>query len=143
MADDIVVAPGVRIPAAALEMRAVRSSGPGGQNVNKVASRVELLVDMAGIEGLSDAAKERLRQLSARRRDAEGRLRVTSQESRDRHRNLETAREKARLLVAKALAVPRVRRSTKPSPARKEARLREKKRDSRVKAQRRPPAAEE
>ena len=48
------VAPGVRIPAAALEARGVRSGGPGGQNVNKVASRAELLVDLAAVEGLDE-----------------------------------------------------------------------------------------
>jgi ribosome-associated protein len=137
MPDDIVVAPGVRIPAAALEMRAVRASGPGGQNVNKVASRVELLVEMSLIEGLDEKAGVRLRAIVARRLDALGRLRVTSQESRDQHRNLETAREKVRILVAKALAVPRSRRATRPSAAKKEERLRAKKRTARVKSERR------
>lgn len=143
MAEDIPVAPGVRIPASALEMRAVRASGPGGQNVNKVASRVELLVDMGAIEGLDGKALARLKALASRRLDADGRLRITSQESRDRHRNLDTAREKARLLVAKALLVPKARRATRPSPARKEERLRTKHRDAALKATRKVSADED
>ena len=143
MADPIPVAPGVTIPAAALEARQVRASGPGGQNVNKVASRVELLVDVALIEGLDAAASRRLYALAGRRRAADGRLRLVAQESRDRHRNLETARERARDLVGRALRVPAPRRPTRPSRGAREARLREKERESRLKAERRPVGADE
>ena len=143
MANPIPVAPGVTIPAAALEARQVRASGPGGQNVNKVASRVELLVETALIEGLDAAALARLLALAGRRRAADGRLRLVSQESRDRHRNLETARERARDLVARALLAPTVRRPTRPSRGAREARLREKVRGSRLKAVRRPVDADE
>src|SRR5450756_503305 len=80
MADPIPVAPGVTIPVAALEARQVRASGPGGQNVNKVASRVELLVDVALIEGLDSAARLRLYALAGKRRAADGRLRLVAQE---------------------------------------------------------------
>ena len=112
--DPIDVAPGVRIPAAALEARGVRSGGPGGQNVNKVASKAELYVDLALVEGLDDEARARLLALAEGRRDADGFLRLTAGESRDFHRNLERAREKARALVARALVVPRKRRATRP-----------------------------
>jgi len=141
--DAIDVAPGVRIPAAALEARGVRSGGPGGQNVNKVASRAELLVDLALVEGLDEGARERLASLAQGRRDAEGRLRVTAGESRDFHRNLETAREKARALVAKALVVPRRRRATRPTAASREVRLVLKKRLARLKRTRSAPRGEE
>jgi ribosome-associated protein len=138
MADPIQVAPGVTIPGTALEARQVRASGPGGQNVNKVASRVELLVDAALIEGLDAGALARLRALAGRRRAADGRLRLVAQESRDRHRNLETARKRARDLVARALVAPARRRPTRPSRGAREARLREKVRECRQKAARRP-----
>jgi ribosome-associated protein len=143
MADPIAVAPGVTIPAAALEARQVRASGPGGQNVNKVASRVELLVDVALIEGLDSAARLRLYALAGKRRAADGRLRLVAQESRDRHRNLETARERARDLVGRALEVPAVRRPSRPSRGARETRLRQKARGSRLKATRRPVGADE
>jgi ribosome-associated protein len=143
MADPIPVAPGVTIPAAALEARQVRASGPGGQNVNKVASRVELLVDVTLIEGLDSAARLRLCALAGRRRAADGRLRLVAQESRDRHRNLETARERARNLVIRALKAPAPRRPTRPSRGAREARLRTKARESSLKAARRPVGTDE
>ena len=116
----------VLIPPAALEWRAVRSSGPGGQNVNKVASKVELRVDLTRITGLSDAVRARLALLAAPRLDRDGRLLVTSQRTRDQSRNLADAREKVRALVARSLATPRTRRPTAPSAAARERRLVEK-----------------
>ena len=132
----------VRVPARALTMRAVRSSGPGGQNVNKVASKIDLRVDLDAIEGLSDRAQARLRSLALNRLDAEGRLVVTSQESRDQSRNLEIAREKVRRLVAAALREPRTRRATRPSAAARERRLEGKKRRASVKGWRARPDAD-
>ncbi len=137
MPEPIEVTPAVRILPAALEVHAVRSSGPGGQNVNKVSSKILLLVDLAGIEGLDAAARRRLAAIAGRRLAADGRLLVTAGESRDRFRNLEAAREKVRQLVARALVVPKVRRATGPSVAAREKRLQAKKRDAGVKAVRR------
>jgi ribosome-associated protein len=128
MLHGIEVASTVRVPAAALSFRAVRSSGPGGQNVNKVASKVELRVDLDRIEGLDAAARARLEAAARSRLDADGRLLVTSQRTRDQGRNLEDAREKVRALVASALRVPRRRHTTRPTAAAREKRLREKKR---------------
>ncbi|MHB8797979.1 MAG: alternative ribosome rescue aminoacyl-tRNA hydrolase ArfB [Thermoanaerobaculia bacterium] len=143
MPDPIDVVPGVRIPAAALEARGVRSGGPGGQNVNKVASKAELFVDLALVEGLDDEARARLLALAEGRRDADGFLRLTAGESRDFHRNLETARAKARALVAKALVVPRKRRATRPTAGSREARLALKKRLAKLKWNRSRPRGEE
>lgn len=130
MAEPIVVAPGVLVPAAALSLHTSRSSGPGGQNVNKVASKVELRVELDRVEGLPEEARARLRSLAEGRLDSEGRLLVVSQRTRDQHRNLEDAREKVRALVHRALIRPRPRRPTRVTPAAKARRLDEKKRRS-------------
>jgi ribosome-associated protein len=131
------------IPEAALSMRAVRSSGPGGQNVNKVASKVELRVALDRIEGLDPGARERLSALTARRRDSEGRWLVVSQRTRDQHRNLEDAREKVRSLVARCLIAPRSRRPSRPTRAAREVRLGDKKRASERKRNRSRPGGDE
>jgi ribosome-associated protein len=133
MPEAIAVTPTVRVPARALTLRAARASGPGGQNVNKVASKVDLRVDPHAIEGLTEAARARLLALAASRVDAEGRLIVTSQATRDQARNLEDARAKVRALVAAALREPRRRRPTRPTTASAEARLAAKKRRASVK----------
>jgi ribosome-associated protein len=133
MAEPIRIAKGILVPEAACEWRAVRSSGPGGQNVNKVASKVELRVELGGVSGLSGPARARLRALAAPRLDAEGRLLVTSQRTRDQLRNLEDARDKVKKLVERAMKAPRPRRITQPSPAAVERRLRHKRARSTVK----------
>ena len=130
MAEPIVVTSGVAVPAAALSLHTSRSSGPGGQNVNKVASKVELRVDLDRVLGLSEEARARLRSLADGRLDAEGRLLVVSQRTRDQHRNLEDAREKVRALVQRALIRSRPRRPTRVTAAAKARRLAEKKRRS-------------
>jgi ribosome-associated protein len=137
MAEPIRIAKGILVPESAIEWRAVRSSGPGGQNVNKVASKVELRVDLGAVTGLPVPARARLRALAAGRLDAEGRLLVTSQRTRDQLRNLEDAREKAKKLLERALMVPRPRRLTQPSRAAVERRLRTKRERSAVKHVRR------
>ncbi|MFI5007539.1 MAG: alternative ribosome rescue aminoacyl-tRNA hydrolase ArfB [Solirubrobacterales bacterium] len=136
MADPIHVAPGVTVPASAIEVSAVRSSGPGGQNVNKVASKIDLRVEIAGIVGLDDAARARLRADAARRLDSRGFLIVTSQRTRDQSRNLEDAREKVRALIARSLIVPKRRRPTRATAGARERRLQTKKRDAAVKSRR-------
>ncbi len=126
MGEPIRIARGIVVPDAAIEWRAVRSSGPGGQNVNKVASKVELRVDLAAVAGLSAPARTRLKSIAPSRLDADGRLLVTSQRTRDQHRNLDDARDKVRKLVERAMREPRPRRLTQPSRAATERRLRKK-----------------
>jgi ribosome-associated protein len=133
MPDPIRIADGVIIPSFALTLAFARSSGPGGQNVNKVESKVELRVDVDGIRGLDAAARDRLRALAGPRLDAQGRILVTSQRTRDQHRNLEDARVKVRELVARALRAPKRRRPTRATAGSVRARLESKKRDAEVK----------
>jgi ribosome-associated protein len=136
MADPILVEGKVVIPAEAIEMRAVRSSGPGGQNVNKVASKVELRVDLNRIRGIDSESRRRLQLLVANRLDGSGRLLVISQRTRDQYRNLADARKKVYDWVARSLRSPKKRLASAPSRATKERRLREKKLISRRKADR-------
>jgi ribosome-associated protein len=118
-------------------LRAVRSSGPGGQNINKVASKVELHIDVERIVGLDDGARARLRRLTQAHQDSEGQLLVTSQRTRSQGDNLEDAFEKVRALVLRAMVRPKPRRATKPSRAARERRLAEKRHASDRKRQRR------
>jgi ribosome-associated protein len=132
----------VRVPAHALHVRAVRASGPGGQNVNKVATKIDLRVDLGAVEGLSDEARVRLQWLARHRLDAEGRLVVTSQVTRNQARNLEDARDKVRGLVTAALVTPRARRASRPTAASRERRLSVKKQRASVKRLRGRPDAD-
>jgi ribosome-associated protein len=114
------------IAEAELRWTAVRASGPGGQNVNKVASKVDLRFDFEQSPALSEALKARLRVSAASRLDAQGRLQITSQLTRNQPDNLADAREKLAELLRAASMPLKKRRKTKPSRAKKAARLADK-----------------
>jgi ribosome-associated protein len=140
MSDDLFVAPGVILPGSELSWTAVRSGGPGGQNVNKVASKVELRFDLPATTALSPAVKMRLRAVAAGRLDAEGRILIVSQVTRAQPQNLEDARERLAAMVRAALRPPKRRKKTRPTRSSKERRLGEKRKLSEKKRTRRSPA---
>jgi ribosome-associated protein len=137
MSAPLIVSPTLTIPAAELRWTSVRASGPGGQNVNKVSSKVELHFDFEGSAVLSAETKARLRALAQSRLDAEGHLVVVSQATRDRQRNLEDARAKLAEIVAHACQRPKRRKATRPPFSAGEARLRDKRHHANRKEHRR------
>ncbi|HEY4943102.1 MAG TPA: alternative ribosome rescue aminoacyl-tRNA hydrolase ArfB [Rhizomicrobium sp.] len=133
---DLRVTANITIADAELEEHFILSSGAGGQNVNKVASAVQLRFDALHSPSLPDDVRIRLLRLAGHRLTKDGVIIVTARESRDQIRNRETAREKLAELIRSAAYVQKRRRPTKPTRASKERRIDSKKRDARTKKQR-------
>jgi ribosome-associated protein len=140
---DLVVNARVTIPARDLSWTAVRSSGPGGQNVNKVASKVELRFHLEATAALDVATKARLRALAGHRIDADGAL-VGGGASEPQPAPEPARRARSVVeLVRAALRAPRVRRATKPTRASVRTRLADKQHRALTKARRQAPRADE
>ena len=128
---------GVTIPLDEIELRASRSSGPGGQHANVTASRVEAVFDVAASQALGERDRARLLERFGPR------VTAVAQDARSQARNRELALERLRARLADALRERRPRRETAPSPAARERRLASKRADSARKAARRPPQPED
>lgn len=118
----------VQIPLSELQFRFTRSGGPGGQNVNRVSTRVELVFDMQHSPSLDPASREMVRSSLRSKLDSRGTLRVVSQESRSQWKNKQTAIEKFAFIIRRALRPTKHRTPSTATRSSKERRLAEKKR---------------
>jgi len=132
----IAVSRSIRIPEREVKLRFIQASGPGGQNVNKVASAVELRFDVKHTKALPEDVRQRLMLHSGKRLNDAGVLIIQARRFRSQERNRQDAMERLVRVVRKAAATPKVRRQTKRTEASQESRLERKKRRSRTKQQR-------
>ena len=137
----IRLAPRVEVSAADVRFSASRSSGPGGQNVNKRSTKVELRMDLGAIP-ISEAARKRLAGLLGHQLTDAGEIVIAADEHRSQRRNKEECIARLGDLVRRAMVAPKRRIATKPSRGSKERRLTEKKQRGQTKARRRDPGAE-
>jgi ribosome-associated protein len=129
----LVVRPGIEIPDSDIEVAFIRSAGPGGQNVNKVASAVQLRFKMARNSTLRDDVKARLRALAGQRLTDADEVLITSREHRSQEQNRREAEARLLDLVRRALIAPKKRHATRPTRASKERRLESKSRSQKTK----------
>jgi len=134
---DIIVTPRLTIPAGELAIAFARAGGPGGQNVNKVASKVELRWNPTTSSALSADDRAWLTQRLASRLTTDGTLIVTSTTTRDQIRNRDDAAAKLALIVRAALARPKTRRATRPTRSAKRRRVESKRHRAEIKRNRR------
>lgn len=134
------IRPGLPLPEALLSERFVRATGPGGQNVNKLSTAVELRFNMRACTFLTEAAKARLSKLAGRRLTLEGEIVLFADQHRTQDRNRQDARERLAALIREAMISPKTRRATKPTYGSKLRRLEGKSKRGEVKKmrQRRP-----
>ena len=129
-ASSLSVNESVAIPRTELDVRVSRSSGAGGQHVNKTSSRVEIFWNIQSSKAISEAERARLIDKLRSKLTTDGSIRVVASDMRSQSRNRELAEERLAELVRRALVIPRKRRPTRPTKASKEARLEGKKRQA-------------
>jgi ribosome-associated protein len=126
-----------RLPEDELEERFIRSGGPGGQNVNKVSSAVQLRFDVRGSASLDEETKQRLLALAGRRASSDGVLVITARNHRDQTLNRAEVRARLAELLRQAMIKPKRRKKTRPGAAARQRRLTGKRLQAKKKAQRR------
>jgi ribosome-associated protein len=136
----LYVNPTITLSASELQFRYDRSSGPGGQNVNKVNTKATLHWDLAGSQSISDGIRERLQRKLANRINRDGKVVIASQRYRDQNRNVQDCLEKLKSFILEAARPVRPRKLTRPTRGSKERRLQGKRRKSEKKRDRRPPS---
>jgi ribosome-associated protein len=122
------IAPGVVLADDELEWKFIRASGPGGQNVNKVSSAVQLRFNLALNSSIPAAARHRLRRLAGQKLTDDGTLLISARNERSQEQNRRDALERLAALIRAALIEPKLRRKTRPTKASKERRIDSKKR---------------
>jgi ribosome-associated protein len=135
--ESLAITPSVRIPMAEILLTAISGGGPGGQHVNKSATRIALQWNARTTRALSEQQKTWMLQQLAARLDTEGSLRIVAGEFRSQQQNRRAALERLQALVARALIVPRTRKATRPSRGAVLDRLNDKRKRGETKRQRR------
>lgn len=136
MSQSLIINDTITIDSYYIEVQAVRSSGPGGQNVNKTSTKIQLKFDFATCSQLPEHSKEYIRSRKTLRFDSDGKLMITSQESRSQKANLDKAYAKLKDILQKSLLPKKKRLETRPNASSVEKRIVQKKKLSEVKKRR-------